>query len=214
MGGIRQGNPHVMRNHDNGNALTVQLLDDFVHLRRGLGIQTGNGFIQQEALLGGAQRPCQQHPLLLPAGQLPVAPALKALQPKLFQIGAGCGLFFLGVEGSPAPLPLETGKHNFQHRGGEIPLHLGLLGQIANLGGLQSLHVYGASQGRGEIQNGFHQGGLAGAVFSHDAQIVPGVDRKVQTGDNGFSVIAQGGIFTYDLGHPAFLLRTVPVAAR
>ena len=125
-----------MGDHDDGDALPVKRSDDFVHLRRGLGVQTGDRLIQQQAFPGGAQGPGQKHPLLLPAGELPVAFPGKLGHAHPLQILRGQGFFRLGVEGPQAAPALEARKHDLLHGSGEIPLHLGLLGQISDFGGL------------------------------------------------------------------------------
>ena len=124
-----------MGDHDDGDALPVKLGDDFIHLRRCFGVQTGDRLIQQQAFPGGAQCPGQEHPLLLPAGEIPVAFSGELCHAHPLQI-LRCQRFFrFGVEGPQAAPALEARKHDLLHGCGEIPLHLGLLGQIADFGG-------------------------------------------------------------------------------
>ena len=75
MAGVSDGGSHIVRNHDYGDAvLTVELFDERIHFRRHLGVKSRNRLIQKQHFLCGAQRAGQQHPLLLPAGQLAIAP--------------------------------------------------------------------------------------------------------------------------------------------
>ena len=204
--GVVQCGFQVVRDHDDRDPFLMQLADDLVHLGRRFGVQAGDRLIQQQAFPGGAQGAGQKHPLLLPAGKLPVAPAFKSAQAQPFQIPGGHRLFLPGVKGPQAALPLKAGADDLLYRGRKIPLHLGLLGQVANFRGAQPFHANGPGQGSGEIQNGFHQRGLAGAVLSHNAQVVPGVYGKAQIGDDRLAVIAQRCVFTDDLRHIFFSL--------
>ena len=68
MGGIFQGGVNVMGDHDDRDPrFFVDMRDLRIQCARSDRIQTRDRLIQQDQLLGGAQRPRQQHALLLPA---------------------------------------------------------------------------------------------------------------------------------------------------
>ena len=97
---------------------------------------------------------------------------------------------------------LEAGQDNLPNRGREIPLNLGLLGQIADLRGLQPVGEGNAALLRGfQSQQPLDQRGLAGAVFPHHAEIVPGVQRKVYPFQHPFALIGKAKVFTFQYGH-------------
>ena len=201
VAGLLHGNGNIVGDHDDGNAvLVVQIGDQLIHLRRHQRIQTGNRLVQQKDFLRRAQRPGQQHPLLLTAGEIPVAALFKALDAKALHGGAGLFLFRGGVEGRKAPAALETGENDLPHGGGEILLHQGLLGKISHLVVTQSLAKGdGALHGGQKAQNGLHQRGLAGAVFAHHAHIVSCRDGKAQSLEDALSIVAQGEVMTNQL---------------
>ena len=144
----------------------------------------------------------QQHPLLLPAGQFPVTPPGQVGGPHLVQQAGGFGLLRPGVEG-PQPAPaLKPGQHDLPHQGGKIPLQVGLLGQIPQLPPGQPVpEPHRPAHGRLQAQQRLHQGGLAAAVLSHDAQAVPRLHRKGKPPHHRPALIAQGQIVYGDLCH-------------
>ena len=101
--GMAQGLRDIMGDHDDGDALlVVQLVHHIVQLIGDGGVQPGKGLIHKQQAAGGAQGPCQQHPLLLPAGKLPVAAVRQVLRPQQAQFGKGCFAVGAGVEGGVA----------------------------------------------------------------------------------------------------------------
>ena len=77
-GSMGQGAAQVVGHHDDGQPFfLVEIVQRAVQVLGGSGVQPRHRLIQHQQLSGGAQRSCQQHPLLLPAGQLTVAPVLQ-----------------------------------------------------------------------------------------------------------------------------------------
>ena len=56
--------------HGGDARLSLDAANLFPHLQSQAGVQIGKGFVQQEDIRPLDQRPCNGHPLLLPAGQL------------------------------------------------------------------------------------------------------------------------------------------------
>ena len=141
-------------------------------------------------------------PLLLAAGELPVAAPGQMLDLHAADILPGQLLVSPGVEGPHALPSLAAGKDDLIDAGGEIPLNQGLLGQVADLILMKTvpredLPLEGADQ----AEDRFHQGGFAGAVFSHDAEIVADIHFKVNVLQDGLSLISEGEIPAAEKGH-------------
>ena len=87
-----------MGHHDDGHALLlIQIGQGLVEVLGGGGVQAGNGLVQNQQLTSGAQGPGQQHPLLLPAGEVPVAGVLQFQNAQLAQVHHGLGPLGRGV---------------------------------------------------------------------------------------------------------------------
>ena len=54
------------------------------------------------------------------------------------------------------------------------------------------------AQGADQAENALEQGGFAGAVFTHDGQIVPLPHRKLQMGQNAPALVAQRKVAALD----------------
>ena len=67
MGSTADCRFYIVGDHDDSYAFPVQVVNQVIHLCCHPRIQSGNRFIQQKNLLGGAQGPGQQHTLLLTA---------------------------------------------------------------------------------------------------------------------------------------------------
>ena len=104
--------------------------------------------------------------------------------------------FWAGGVEKPQPLLVQAaGEDHFIHRGREVPLGPGLLGQIAH----GSLPQFRRPRdlpglGREEPQQAPQQRGLAGAVVPHDAQVVPRPDGEIQVGQDALTLIPQGRV--------------------
>ena len=155
-------------------------------------IQAGNRFIQHNQLLRRTQCTCQQHTLLLPAGQFPVTPARQGSQ--LQPLHVLCGhLPVFPVVKRPAPhAPLAAGQHDFAHRRGKIPLHIRLLRQVSDLVLLQPVTECNLPGQRFlQAKNGLHQGRFSRSVLADNAQVIACTHFKTDAGQHGMSVISE-----------------------
>ncbi len=186
-----QGALQVVGHHDDGQPLIfVEIGQRPVQILCGGGVQPRHRLVQDQQPPGGAQRPCQQHPLLLSAGQLPVAPILQFQYPQLAHVHQRLRLLGGGVEEPPSTGAEKARQHYLADGGGKIPLSLGLLGQIAHRpGGLTSPDD--PLQRRQQPQQALEKRGLAGAVFPHDTQVFPRMYREGQMFPHGVSLVAQ-----------------------
>ena len=193
---VPEGGAKIVGNHDHGHALLlIQIVQGFVKVLGGGGVQPGDGLVQNQKPAGGAEGPGQKHPLLLAAGEVPVALASQFQGPQLPQVHQRLGPLGGGVE-EPQPLPVQkAGEDHLLHRGGEVPLGLGLLGEVAHRPPLQLRRPLNASrQRRQETQKSPEQGGFPGAVVPHDAEIVPAPDPEVQMTQDALPLVAQGQV--------------------
>ena len=84
---IINGRVQIMRDHYDRNALlAVQAADYIIKLRRGDGIKSRYGLVEQQQLFRRAKGARQQHALLLAAGKLAVAGAPDPCYAELFHI--------------------------------------------------------------------------------------------------------------------------------
>ena len=204
--GPLDGAVHVVGDHDDGDPFPVQVLDDPVQLRADHRVQPGDGLIQKEELPGGAQGPGQEHPLLLPAAEIPVAGVFQLRQPQLFQAFRSPAFFRTGIEG----LCPAAGQDHLPHAGGEVLLGRGLLGQIPHLRLPEAVPVGdGPAFGLFQPQEGLDEGAFAGAVFPHDAEIVPGLHGKGQVLHRGLALVGQAQVPAGDERH----ISTAPPSA-
>ena len=194
--GAAQGGPQIVGHHHHRHALLpVQVGEGLVQILGRGGVQAGNGLVQDQQAAGGTQGPGQQHPLLLAAGEIPVALVLQLQNPQLAHVHQCRGLLGGGVE-EPQPLLVQAAREDhFIHRGREVPLGPGLLGQIAH-GSLPQFRRPENLPGLGgeEPQQAPQQRGLAGAVVPHDAQVVPRPDGEIQVGQDALTLIPQGRV--------------------
>ena len=146
MACIVQRSIHIMRNHDNGDAvLLVQVINDAVHFGGNFWVETGNRLVEQQNLLRGAQSTREQNALLLTAGQLSIAAVFHAVQTQL--VHHLCGeLFFLAViKGTQTAAPLTAGNDNFADRSRKVALYRRLLRQIADFIGAETVSGFNAA---------------------------------------------------------------------
>ena len=171
-----------------------------------LGIQTSgrdrvksrHRFIQKDQFLGSAHGACQQHPLLLTSGQIPVALVLQIQDLQCLHVFP-CSFFFrTGIE-RPKAHPVKTaGKDDFPHTGRKILLDLGLLGQVADFCRFQPLsHLHFAGGGFFQTQKSLDQGTLPCSVLADDAKIIALLHGEVQITYHRDAVIGKGQIFTF-----------------
>ena len=182
-----------MGHHDDGKALgTVEIRQGVVHIVGGRRIKARHRLVQDQQFSGGAQGPGQQHPLLLTAGQLTVAPVFQFQHPQLSHVHQRPGSFRRRVEKPSLPGTEKPGEHHLVHRGGKVPLGTGLLGQIADGAGAQGLVPHDLPLHRLEkAQQRLQQRGFAAAVFPHHAQVVAAVQGKTQMVADGLALVAQ-----------------------
>ena len=129
--GAAEGGFEIVGHHDDGCALfLVEVGQRLVEVLGGGGVQAGDGFIQDQQGTGGAQGPGQQHPLLLTAGEVPVALVLELQDAQLAHVHEGRGFLGGGVEKAHALAVEAAREDHLPHGGGEVPLGPGLLGQI------------------------------------------------------------------------------------
>ena len=78
----------------------------------------------------------------------------------------------------------------------------GLLRQITDLIFLQPVTDQDLTADRLlKVEQRFHKRGFAGPVFTHDAEIIPGVHGEIQTLYDGMCVVAQRQILNGDVSH-------------
>ena len=99
-------------------------------------IQSGDRFIQDQKLFGGAECPRDQNALLLSAGEFPVAFLLQMLNTQSFQI-VGCQLPLCpGLKRTVSTAAQGSGQHNLLYRSRKILLGCSLLRKIADAAAL------------------------------------------------------------------------------
>jgi hypothetical protein len=208
--GVLHGASYVVGNHDDGDArLAVDLGYLAVQLLRDHRVQPGNRFIQKQQLSRGAERPGQQHALLLASGQFPVTLVAERPNAKALQVFPDGGFVRSGVEGQKAAPAQPPGQDDFMHAGGKVLLYGGLLRQIADFVGFQALR--NASRMRlFQAQKALDQRALAGAVFSDDAQIIAAVHRKIQSADHGLPFVGERDVPAGNQCHISLVPPLVP----
>ena len=103
------------------------------------------------------------------------------------------------MEEADAAAAEKAAEHHLIHRGGEVLLSPGLLGQIADGAAAQGVVPDdGAGQGFQQAQQALEQGGFAAAVLAHDAEIVARPDLKAQPLPDSLPLIAQGHVPAVD----------------
>ena len=186
-----------------------------VHLVGGKGVEPRDGLVEQQQLSGGTQGAREQHALLLSARKLAVAVLGEVLDAELFHVALGQGALFPAVEGAQPHAVLAAREHDLAHRGREVALHLGLLRQIADLPRAQAVgKADRPADRRLQSQQRAHERGLAGAVFAHNAEIIPGVHLKTQPAQQPGVFIAQGQLITDDLCHTGASFSSAPFSKR
>ena len=200
--GVAPGGGEVVRDHQNGDPVAaVELLHDRVHLLRHLRVKPRDRLVEEQQAPRGAEGAGEEHALLLPAGELPVAAVPQGRESEPLDLLLGDSAFFFSVKGRPAT-PDAAGEHDLPDRGGEIPLDGGLLREIADLVLLYPVaEAHRAGKRPAQAEQRLHQRGLAGAVLPDDAEVVPLLHRKGKVRENGLALVAEGEIFTYDLCH-------------
>ena len=190
MVGVAQGAAYIVcHRHDGDALLLVQVFQRAVQLLSRRRVQPRHRLVQDQQFPGGAQGTRQQHPLLLPAGQLPVAPVLQLQHAQLAHVHQRGGLLLRRVEKPHAPAAEKAAAHYLRHRGGKVLLRLCLLGQIADGSAPQGRGAHDlAGQGLQQAQQTFHQRGFAAAVLAH---IVAAVHLKAQVLPHRLALIAQ-----------------------
>ena len=198
--GVFQGVLQVVGHHDDGDALgAVQVRQRAVHVVGGLRVKARHRLVQDQQLPRRAQGPGQQHPLLLSAGQLPVAAVFQLQHTQLAHVHQRLGFFGGGVEEPALPGAEEARQHHLVHRGGEVPLGAGLLGQIPDGPGPERPVQHDpALHGLQKAQQALQQRGFAAAVLAYDAQIVAAVHLKIQMAADGFALVAQRRVMAVD----------------
>ena len=192
-----------MRDHDHGDAvLTVDLFDERIHFRRHLGVKSGNGLIKKQHFLRGAQCAGKQHPLLLPTGQLAIAPPCKPCNLHFLHGLRRKFLFFFVIKRTAAAASLASGENDLSHGCREVLLYLRLLRQIADLIFPQPVACQNAAaDGRLQAEDRFHKSTLAGAIFPYDAEVVACQELKGEVLENGLPIVADTEPLTSELSH-------------
>ena len=167
-----------------------------------MGVKSGNRLIKKQHFLCGAQRAGKQHPLLLPAGQLPIASPCEPGDLHLIHSLRCKLLFFFVIKRTAAAASLAPGENDLSHGCREVLLYHCLLRQIADLVFSQPVaRQNSAADGRLQAEDRFHKGTLAGAVFPYDAEIVACQELKAEVLENGSSIVAGTEILTSELSH-------------
>ena len=91
--GPAEGAFQIVGHHDHRHAfLFVQIGQQLIEILGGCRIQAGDGLVQDQKPLCRAEGPCQQHPLLLASGEIPVAFVLQ------FQDPPACPMFISAAD--------------------------------------------------------------------------------------------------------------------
>ena len=199
---------NIVGDHQDSNALLlVQFFNQMVHFRSHFWVKTGNRLVQKQHFPGSAEGARQQDALLLTAGKLPVT-AFCQRSDLHFVHGILRKLLFLStVKWAESTTALAARQHDFLHRRWKIPLHDGLLGQIADLVPAQAIAHLDLSRNRLlQTEQGFHQGTFSCTVFTNYTKIAACVNLKVQRIQNGLSLIANEKVLTNELRHDGSFL--------
>lgn len=201
--GVAHRRVDIVGHHDDGDVVAeVHKLDEIIQLPRRDRVEAGHRLVEQQELLRGAQGARQQHALLLPARQLLIAPVPQLLDAHALHVPVGAGAVLRVVVQAAAQGIEAAGEHDLPDAGRKIPLDLGLLRQVADLGALQAVAEADRPLLRGlEAQKPLDQRGLAGAVLADHAEIIPRVQREVHALQHGRAVIGKAQVFTLQNGH-------------
>ena len=213
--GIAHGLVDVVRDHDHGNVVAeIDELDEIVHLPRRHRVEPRHRLVEQEQLLRCAHGPGKQHALLLAAGELLIAGVFDVLDAHALKILFRAALVLRAVKQLSAERVETAREHDLPDAGREIALDLGLLRQVADLAAPEPVAERDPSGGgRLERQQPADQRGFAGAVFAYDAEIIPGLQRKVNALEHRSSVIGERGVFTCQNCHQPKASFTLSVLA-
>ena len=108
------GGRKVMGNHKNSHTFfAMKFLNQLIQICCGLGVQSGNRFVQNEHLSGGAKRTCKENTLLLPTGQFPIAAPGQRKNIGFCHGIVSKRLFCLAVKRAQSTAVLTTGEDNF-----------------------------------------------------------------------------------------------------
>ena len=150
----------------------------------------------------GAQCAGKQHPLLLPTGQLPIAPPCKPCNLHLVHRIRCKLLFFFVIKRTAAAASQAPGENDLSHGCREVLLYLRLLRQIADLVFPQPIaRQNSAADGHLQAEDRFHKGALAGAIFPYDAEVVACQELKGEVLENGLPIVADTEPLTSELSH-------------
>ncbi len=164
------------------------------------------GLVEEEQLRLLGQRPGQQHPLALPAGQDAEPVAGPAGQPDPVQGLVGGGPVGPARPADPADAPVTAHQHDLGHGDGELGVERVGLGHVGDAppgpgrGGAEDLD--GAGHGVDEAEDRLDQRALAGAVGPDEGQRPagchlagdPGQHRAAAVGDaEGVEPQGRGG---------------------
>ena len=199
MGGIAQGGVDIMGDHD--DCQTGCLVDPGNLRIETAGrnrIKPRHRFIQKDHLLCSAHSPCQQHTLLLTAGEVAVTLVLQFQNLQRLHIFPGTLFFCTGIK-RPQAHPVQTaGQDHFPDTCGEVLLDLGLLREIADFCRPQALTQFHLAGGRlFQAQQSLDQRALACAVFPDNTKIISFLHGEIQISDHRDAVIGKGQVFTF-----------------
>ena len=123
----------IMADHENGHAFLVELADQAIKLCGCLRIETGHRLIQQNDLAGCEACPRQKNPLLLAAGELPVAFPGHPVDAEARHDASDFLFFLMPKKGTKTAPSHEAAPDDFLYGSRKIALQIGLLRQIADL---------------------------------------------------------------------------------
>ena len=148
--------------------------------------------------MGCAHGTGKQDPLLLAAGEVPVALILQVRNFQSLHVFTGPFFFHTGIK-RPQSHPVEaSGHHDLPDTCRKVLLDLSLLGKITDLCRFQPFaHLHPAGGRPFQTQESLDQGALSGAVFTDDTKIITFLHGKVQVADHRDAVIGERQVFAF-----------------
>ena len=199
------GNARVVRYHNDGVALAVQIVQDFHHVFAAVSVERAGGFVGQNDFAAVHQGTRNAHPLLLPAGKLAGLVVFLALQTQIGQqlVGAAVartlrharihrrqGHIVARIQRSEQIIALENKAETLAPQSGQCV--------VVHGGGFFAVDAVGAAAGCIQAAQNVHQRGLARAGLADNG-------HKIALGD------AQIDVFEHL--HPAFARAEMAVDA-
>src|SRR5882672_6519318 len=221
LGDLLGHHPDVVAHQDQGHvALAIEMVEQGVEARLGLGVHPAGRLVQDQQLGLGDQRPRDQHPLLLAGRQRADARGRVRGHPHLAEHLRDALAFRAADAPEEAERGQEPGRHHLVdgHRQGGI--EGGLLRHVAETAPLPERRrrvteeADRAALGRQEAQYDAEQGGLAGAIRADDAEEVAGLDGQVDALEHRDRPVGEAHVLELDEGAHQPPISIAPFIAR